>query len=52
MSVETLALVGRPADEIVTTAREGRYDLIVMARGAAAAAVLIVHADKVEEKAA
>jgi nucleotide-binding universal stress UspA family protein len=69
--VETLVRVGRPADEIVTTAREGHYDLIVMGargRGAAAslllgsvshavlnqspAAVLIVHADKVDEKAA
>jgi nucleotide-binding universal stress UspA family protein len=69
--VATVARVGRPADEIVRTAREGFHDLIVMgARGRGAmtslllgsvshavlnqspGAVLIVHADQVEEKTA
>jgi nucleotide-binding universal stress UspA family protein len=69
--VGTVARVGRPADEILATARDAHHDLIVMGargRGAATslllgsvshavlnqspAAVLIVHADQVEQKVA
>jgi nucleotide-binding universal stress UspA family protein len=69
--VTTVVRVSRPADEIITSAREGHHDLIVMgARGRGAvtslllgsvshavlnqspAAVLIVHADEIEQKAA
>lgn len=41
--VATLVRVGRPADEIVARAREGRHDLIVMgARGRGAATSLLL----------
>jgi len=43
VSVTTLVRVGRPADEIVASAREGRHDLIVMgARGRGAATSLLL----------